>query len=326
VEKNRGRALISFAGKAILSDIHERNRRWTWAYFAERRDDRNAYVELFKKQMLNQLAAGGADLQRFDALERKLAYEDIRFYRSIARSQLRKDLAAKKKVAEERARTQAPASAQGTWGGWLWGSAAQSTAPSQAADDPVFDGTMTEAQKKELYDMLDYDEQSATTESINEPADALKARVVAKLNKGSLALQSEVAGKPTEIISVVFDVFQANVLQRQENLALALALGGLRVFDRTTDKTLYSQIVHMKGGDNGAPAATEEPLFALDFESKPLDARADMALSVRLKPTEIIYHRGYVEAVVAFFKPPESQLESVEALLVSFLKRTLFVR
>lgn len=52
---NRGRALLTFAGRAILADIHERNRRWTWAYFAERRDDRTAYVELFKKQMLNQL-------------------------------------------------------------------------------------------------------------------------------------------------------------------------------------------------------------------------------------------------------------------------------
>jgi vacuolar protein sorting-associated protein 13A/C len=55
LEENKGRALIRFAGRAILGDIHERNRRWTWAYFAERREDRKAYVDLFKKQMLNQL-------------------------------------------------------------------------------------------------------------------------------------------------------------------------------------------------------------------------------------------------------------------------------
>ena len=30
---------------------------------------------------------------------------------------------------------------------------------------------------------------------------------------------------------------------------------------------------------------------------------------------EIIYHRGYVEEVVRFFRPPESQLESVGALI-----------
>jgi vacuolar protein sorting-associated protein 13A/C len=54
-QTNRGRAMMKFAGKAILGDIHERNRRWTWEYFAERRDDRKAYVDLFQKQMLNQL-------------------------------------------------------------------------------------------------------------------------------------------------------------------------------------------------------------------------------------------------------------------------------
>ena len=36
-----------------------------------------------------------------------------------------------------------------------------------------------------------------------------------------------------------------------------------------------------------------------------------------MRHMEIVYHKGYVEAVYKFFKPPESQLESVEALLVS---------
>jgi vacuolar protein sorting-associated protein 13A/C len=55
MDENRSRAMVRFAGRAILGDIRERNRRWTWAYLAERREDRKAYVELFKRQMLNQL-------------------------------------------------------------------------------------------------------------------------------------------------------------------------------------------------------------------------------------------------------------------------------
>ena len=39
-----------------------------------------------------------------DALEKKLSYDDLRFYRSIARSQLKKDLAARKKLEEEKER------------------------------------------------------------------------------------------------------------------------------------------------------------------------------------------------------------------------------
>ena len=54
-EENRGRALLKFASTAILDEIRERRRQWTWAYFAERRDDRHRYVELFKKKQLGPL-------------------------------------------------------------------------------------------------------------------------------------------------------------------------------------------------------------------------------------------------------------------------------
>ena len=51
--ENRPRALLTFAGNAILDSVRERKRRWTWAFFAERRDDRRQYVKLFKKKQLN---------------------------------------------------------------------------------------------------------------------------------------------------------------------------------------------------------------------------------------------------------------------------------
>ena len=54
--ENRPRALLTFAGNAILDSVRERKRRWTWAFFAERRDDRRRYVKLFKKKQLNTTA------------------------------------------------------------------------------------------------------------------------------------------------------------------------------------------------------------------------------------------------------------------------------
>ena len=54
--ENRPRALLTFAGNAILDSVRERRRRWTWAFFAERRDDRRRYVKLFKKKQLNTTA------------------------------------------------------------------------------------------------------------------------------------------------------------------------------------------------------------------------------------------------------------------------------
>ena len=45
------RSRWKFATKAILNEVHERDRKWSWQYFAERRDNRKQYVELFVKTL-----------------------------------------------------------------------------------------------------------------------------------------------------------------------------------------------------------------------------------------------------------------------------------
>ncbi|KAJ7492621.1 vacuolar protein sorting-associated protein 13 [Mycena latifolia] len=310
---NRAKYRLRYAGTAILEGVRDRRRKWTWAYFAERRDDRNKYVDLFQKKSLSTLA--GADLKSFEALEKKLSYEDIRFYRSIARSRLRKDMELRKKLEQDKSKQQ-PAK-QG-WGAWLWGSSSNA-----GQDDPAFGGPMTEEQRKQLYDVLDYDEKSAVVESLSAPRESQKARIAAKLNKGSFALRAHSHGASKDVISVVFDVFQANVIQRPDNLEASVSLGGFGVFDGTTKNSLYPQIVQVKdlGPDAGdariqieGVEPVQDPFLFVKFEHNPLDERADNALTVRMRHMSIIYHKGYVEAVYKFFTPA-SQLESVEALL-----------
>ena len=319
-----------YAGNAVLGGVKEKNRRWTWGYFAERRDDRNSYVDLFQKKLLNSLIGPVSffscyqkklqiedtdiqNLETFETLERKLLYEDIRFYRSIARSRLKKDMALRRKLEEENKKQQAQT--QG-WIGWLWGSSDANT----AQGDSTFDGTMTDEQRKQLYDVLDYDERTAVVDALQVPRDSLKTRVCAKLKKGSFALKTDPHGTSSEVTSVIFDVFQANLIQRPHNFEASISLNGFKVFDGTTKNTLYPQIVHVKtellNNDTPEQEGESNPFFFVSFENSPLDERSDSALTVRLRHMEIIYHKGYVEAVYKFFKPPASQLESVEALLV----------
>ncbi|KAJ3551176.1 hypothetical protein NM688_g4862 [Phlebia brevispora] len=318
-EEDRAKALLKFATTAILDEVRERRRKWSWAYFAERRDDRHRYVELFKKKELGPLVPG--DTAMLEALEKKLSYEDIRFYRSIARSQLKKDLAARRKIEEERKKLQQIQS-RGSWSSWLWGSST-STSETTAANEQVFTGEMTDEQRKQLYEVLDYDEKAALAASFETPRDALKAHVVAKLNQGSFVLRTDPHGKKTDIISVVFDQFQAMFLQRPDSFVTSLSLNGFEVHDGTTRNTLYPLIVQVQDREPrvetqevkiGVPEPVDPFLF-LQFENNPLDERADSALTVRMRNMDIIYHKGYVEAIYQFFKPPSSQLESVEALL-----------
>lgn len=297
---------MQYAVKAILEGVRERHRKWTWAYFAERRDDRHRYTDLFQKKLLAQLYA--QEIQEFEALEKKLSYEDLRFYRSIVRSRLRKDEALRKRLEEEKAKEQTPAKG---WGTWIWGSGSQET----SAKSEGFDGNMSEQQRKELYDVLDFDEKSAVAESLQSPRDSMKARVSASLRKGSLVLRTDPHGKADEIISVEFDEFKAGFIQRPDNFEATASLGDFAVFDGTTENTLHPQIVQVQ--QDVDEEETSEAFLSVKYENNPLDERADNALTVRLRHMEIVYHKGYVEAVHRFFRPPESQLESVEALLVS---------
>lgn len=263
-----------------------------------------------------------------EALEHKLSYEDIRFYRSIARSQLRKDMAWQRKQEEERKKQQAQ-QAKGSWSSWIWGSSASSSSDTNTtSQDPAFTGEMTEEQRKQLYEVLDYDEKSALAESFQAPRDALKARVVATLNRGSFALKTDPHGANQEIISIVSESLNSTFLQRPDNFEVTLSLGSFAIRDGTTSNTLYPLIVHVQDSKSGLISPTqngkslqdsqdpEDPFFFLKFENNPIDERADSALTVKMRYMEIVYHRGYVEAIYKFFKPPASQLESVEALLV----------
>ncbi|KAF9478514.1 vacuolar protein sorting-associated protein 13 [Pholiota conissans] len=311
---NVAKARLVFAMTAIVEGVRAKNRKWTWAYFAQRRDDRNLYVTLFQKKLLAPIM--GTDLQRFEELERRLSYEDIRFYRSIARSRLKKDLDLRKKLEAEKNEQQ---SRKQGWGDWLWGS----STPKADQDEIAFGRPMTDEQRRELYDVLDYDEKSAVVDALQVPRESLKMRIIAKLDKGSFALKTDPHKGNIEVMSVVFDIFQANLIQRPDNFETSVSLDGFRVFDGTTANTLYPQIVHVKADVEGeqaiapSPDEASNPFFFVKFESNPIDDRADNALTVRMRHMEIIYHKGYVEAVYRFFKPPSSQLESVEALLTA---------
>lgn len=320
-----------------MEEVHAKHAQWTWAHFAARRDARRRYVALYKQKLPAPLKP--LEQTEFDALERKLSYEDLRFYRSLARSELRKDLATRRKLEEERAKERA----QAGWLGWVWGSGAK------ASSEEILGVQMNDQRRKELFDALDYDERAALAATLEPPKDAVKMRIAASLNKGSLTLRADPHTSKKEIMALVFGSLHADVLQRPDNFEADVTLGNLHLTDGDTEGSLYPEIVRVKQITLTRPATptatitelekeagageTKEKLdqfsqpivvrppalLSVKFEQNPLDGRADTALTVKLRPMEIIYHKGYVEAIYNFFKPPESQMESIAALMVCCL-------
>lgn len=154
-----------FAGQAVLSEIHERKYKWSWDHFRTRRDQRLKYIECHVAHKLNE--ATPEQISALEELERLLSFEDIRFYRSMAKGKIRTkkiklDLENQKKK-EENANT--------SWWGWITGSS-QTSNEHKDSEDTNGNIHITEEQRKELYDAIEYEEdKSSVVSSMDIPRD-----------------------------------------------------------------------------------------------------------------------------------------------------------
>jgi vacuolar protein sorting-associated protein 13A/C len=318
--KENPKAWFRFAGNAVLGKIHDRNRRWTWGYFRERRDNRVRYIELFKKKKQAQTLTTeeSTDLSE---LEEKLTYEDLRFWRSLARNQLKKENAAAEAAKKEALSQQQQNPHQQGWIAWMWGAK-----PQEPTGEETENTAITEEQRKELYEAIDWDEKTALAASVDVPRDSVKFQVDASLSTGSFTLkQRSSKSEVIDLFSLHFDVFKSKVLQRPDSFLANMSLGGLRVNDGTTPNTLFPEIVRVKDAPDTRrrkrlslvelEETNEEPFFQLEIEQNPIDRDGDIALVGKLKPLEIVWNPNFVVGIVQFFRPPERHMESITALM-----------
>lgn len=351
--QNKARARLIYACRSIRNDIRQKHRPYTWQALFERRDDRKAYIDLYKKRSLAASQAQQPQPEidnKIDELEHKLSYRDIRFFRSLAKAELRRDEGHSKALAEKQ-QNDAPkenqAAAGGGWLGWIWGGAGQAADGNSVATTAEPHPEMDESSRKQLNDFFDWDQTDiqAISDAIDMPPEAVRLRVHAKLDKGSFVLKRDPHGENRDMIALVFDAFSADYLQRPENLEAAVALGGMRVQDYTCPGSLHTEVLRVKADGTGnkrqlqlshslafdMPEVDEQfqnearsasdnpsldkPFFFVKFERKPLDKRADVGVTMRLRYTEIFYRAAFVEEVFRFFSPPKSELESRTALI-----------
>lgn len=307
-------AWLQFAGNAVLSKIHERNRRWSWDYFRERRDDRKRYIELFKKtKQQQQLSADERD--DLTKLEFKLGYEDLRFWRSLARNQLKKENA-------EALKNRPPQQQQQGWISWMWGSK-----PQENIEENEENTQITEEQRKELYEAIDWDEKNAIADEVDVPREAINMCLETSLSTGSFTLKKGPHDNPMDLLSLHFDVFKAKAIKRKDSVLANVSLGGLRVNDGTTPDSLYPEIVRVKDAPDSKRCEPlslselenidEEPFFDFEVEQNPLEREGDLAIVGKMKPLEVIWNPNFVVGVADFFRPPETHMESINALMES---------
>lgn len=300
-----------YAAKSVLNEIHEKNYKWSWESMKKRRDQRKLYTKLWKMKLLRR-ALSESETAEFKALEEDLSYEDIKFYRSLTRAQIRED----KLVAPASDTHQA--SSSGSWFSW-WGGGQNKQEHLEATEsDGGLDLTLTSEQRQALYDTIGYDENKLPTAS-DLPRDCVTMEVYLNLKKGGISLKPHKQSKA--LAEVVFEGCQSQFFQRPDSFLAKFQLHGFRIEDGTP-KPLYKHIVSVKhdhGSLHESPSdvasTSNDPFFQFSFENNPLDGVADSALMAKLKSMTIFYNHFFIEEVINFFKPPKIHLDTVGAIM-----------
>ncbi|KAI8888651.1 hypothetical protein K501DRAFT_320796 [Backusella circina FSU 941] len=293
---------FKFAGNAVLSEIHERNERWTWKKLSERRDDRKMYIECYVDQKLEKVTP--KQKETLEKLERKLSLDDIKFYRSLAKPKLRSE---KARLAVIKKKKQEAASNQ-KWNitSW-WGS-------NKKQDNGEEQLVITEEQKQEFYSVIDYDEdQAKITAAVNHPKDTMMLCLKAQLNKCSFTIRNDPHKTATDLVSFELHHLSMDATKYVESLVASVTLDNIGMFDTAHPDSPYYQLMSVRRDEESICS----PFFNMKFESKPLDGRADSAIALHMRPTELVFNPYILVDVRDFFKPPETSAESINALVTA---------
>lgn len=314
VVKDNPKAWFQYAANVVLAEVHQKRREWSWEYILERRSDKLRYIFLYKQKTIAPPLIQSLQ-DEFDLLERKYSFDDLRFFRSLAKAEL------KKEKIQPHLQPRKPAS--NSWSSWIWG--ASNTSEDVDSFENETDKNLvhiTEEQRQELYDAIEWDEKDVITDSIEIPKDTITLEIETTLKTGSFTLRRNPHAHSEDIVQLLFKGFSSSFYGRPDSYLTNLSLHELRVDDGSAD-TLYKQIVTVKSLSLDESSDDEEvwtrpsenDFFWLSFENNPLDGIADSNLFIKMKGITVFYNTAFLERVIQFFHPPKVHLETIGAIL-----------
>ncbi|SSD59069.1 related to Vacuolar protein sorting-associated protein 13 [Saccharomycodes ludwigii] len=296
---------FKYVANCVLNEVHDKNYKKTWDYIKERKVKEGKYIALWKKKLampdLLTPLPNVEDENELDKLNADLPIDDIRFFRTLAKKEYLKE---KINAPPGSSDSNGTNKSQNNWiSNWWYGNNSSQTENLE----------MTEEQKQELYDAIDFDENNEIAE-YSTPDDRITLRITSKLDRGSLTLKDK--ANNLTLGEMIFENCQTELFQRPNSYGLNFKLFQFTVVDGSPN-TLNKHIVKVNTDsvDNSKLVTEGDPFFLINFEHNPLDIDADSSLGVKLQSMSIYYHVHFINRVMQFFKPPRQHYDTIAAIM-----------
>ncbi|XBW38293.1 hypothetical protein QEN19_003882 [Hanseniaspora menglaensis] len=327
------RRWLEYVITCVTSEIHEKNKPYTWENMKRVSELRRQYTDCWKQKLYSQrdnIVPAKEISSQLDELHKILTLDEIMLFRTIAKKILLKERNADviKKVDEQKnssdilvtngdtesnesfSENAVQGEGQKGWFSSWWG-AAENNKPASLLE-------LTDEQKKEFYDAIEYDEDNPDLISSTLPKDRVTLNVVNNLKSGFLKFKSRETNKA--IAELFFSNAKTRLFQRPRSFGFQFELNTFSIEDKSSQAT-YRNIVKVNSFMNDTKEETQmsnEDFFTVYFEKNPLNNEdADSVLNIKLNTMSIYYNAHFINKIAQFFKTSDELHETLAAVISS---------
>lgn len=327
---------LKYVLQCVLTEIHEKNKQYTWENMKEVCNRRREYTSCWKQKLLAQRDGAVLNKEVSDKLldlHKELPLDDIMLFRSIAKKVLLKErkeetLKVQKDAESDKALGSSSSnnsssvnepeidsatdeSVNNNQKGWFsswWGGGEESSKTSATSLE------FTEEQKKEFYDAIEYDEDDHDLTGSSLPKDRITLNVVNNLKTGFLKLKNRSSG--LTIAELLFSDATTRMFQRPDSFGFQFELNTFSIEDKNQNSS-YKNIVKVNTILNDSES-TAEDFFKVYFEKNPVDnENADSLLNIKLNTMSIYYNPQFINSITNFFKTSDELHDTLAAVIAS---------
>ena len=298
---------FKYAVTCVLEKIKARNRTRLWMNVIKRRQVRKKYVAIFKKKEVNG-SLSEEDSSHFKVLEEMLSFEDIKFYRSLARAEMKDEKLIPFALRQKQQQQQ---QSQGILSRWWYGNYSK---PGSGDDSLIKDEDI-----KKFYETIDFDENAKNEAGNMDPRDSKLLEISFDLKTGSISLAKANAIETNRktILSLQFINLVAHVIKRPDTLRAEVSLLDFSVIEKLTEFSIFPNLVRAKPSATVAQiqvaqvvdeteelarmaSEAKEPFLSFVMDEMAENSDADKSIKFAMKPLEIVLNHQAANKIVDF--------------------------